>query len=379
MNTGRFLLLLLILLTINACSPRPPREGALNLAWTFATTGAINHAPLIVRDTVIIAPAGAQLIALDLHKGRERWRFAPASGIWERAFASDGQRVFVGLKDGSIASLDVASGNLLWQTSLGINMQVPPLVSEGWVIAPTTFVGPELEPDTHGRAGLFALDAQTGAQRWAFHSDNYILQTPARSGDRLYVGGNFYDPNPIDEGGHTRIYALDYATGAPRWTYESEDGFPKRLYATATTVTFVGYQDFMNGVDAESGQLRWRFDTGNWTPSFLGAGEMVYFSSANTRVFALNVNTGETVWEFNIPGGSFNYLLDAPVLLDGRLYFLTQQGQFFALDAATGELLWQAGTALAAARTSPALAGEWVVMGDIEGAVYGYQHSPPSN
>ena len=55
MTTGRFLILFLILLTINGCSPYPKREdtgreGALSLAWTFATTGAINHAPLIVRE-----------------------------------------------------------------------------------------------------------------------------------------------------------------------------------------------------------------------------------------------------------------------------------------------------------------------------------------
>ena len=378
MTTGRFLILFLILLTINGCSPYPKREdtgreGALSLAWTFATTGAINHAPLIVRETVIIAPAGAPLIALDREKGRERWRFAPASGIWERACASDGQRIFVGLKDKSIAGLDAANGKLLWQKSLGINMQAPPLVSEGIVYAPTAFVGPELKPDVDGRARLFALDAKTGEELWVFESDNYILQTPTVSGDALYLGGNFYDPTPIDEGGHTRLYALDLATGSPRWTYESEDGFPKRLYATEQTLVFVGYQDFMNGVDTRTGELRWRYDTGNWTPSFLGAGNVVYFSSANTLVFALNTNTGESIWQFNIPEGTFNYLLDAPVLLDGRLYFLTQQGEFFALDAATGELLWQADTALASARTGPALAGAWVVMGDIEGKVYGYR------
>lgn len=348
-------------------------DEQLDLAWTVQTEGAINQTPLIVGDTVIVCPSGLPLLALHLETGKERWRFTPAQGVWERAYTSDGKRVFVGLKDKSLATLDASNGKLLWEVDLGINAQVPPLVSGGIVYAPTAFVGPELKPDVHGRAKLFALDAETGEELWTFESDNYILQTPALNDNSLFVGGNFYDPIPIDEGGHTRIYALDIATGSPRWTYESEDGFPKRLYATGQALVFVGYQDFMNGVDTETGELRWRYDTGNWTPSFLGAGDVVYFSSANTLVFALDANTGETIWHFNIPEGTFNYLLDAPVLLDGKLYFQTQQGDFFALDAASGKALWQAATEVSTARTSPAIGNGWLVIGDIEGKVYAYR------
>lgn len=373
------LILFLLFLAGNNCTNngRAREESALDEhlvpAWTVQTDGAINHPPLIVGNVVILAPSGAPLLALDLETGAAKWNFAPPGGVWDRAYASDGKRVFVGVKGGSLAVLDVSNGKILWQKDLGINMQVPPLVSDGIVYAATAFVGPELKPDVNGHAKLFALNAKTGEELWVFQSDNYILQTPARNGGTLYLGGNFYDPTPIDEGGHTRLYALDLEIGSPRWTYESEDGFPKRLYANEQTLVFVGYQDFINGVDAATGELRWRFDTGNWTPSFLGAGNAVYFSSANTLVFALDANTGETIWQFNIPEGTFNYLLDAPVLLDGKLYFLTQQGDFFALDAVSGDLLWKAATEVSAARTSPAIGNGWLVIGDIEGKVYGYK------
>lgn len=373
MKPLRFLFLILFLPALLGCSPQTALNETLALAWTIQTDGAINHPPLIVGTTVILAPSGGPLLALDLETGAAKWTFAPPEGIWERAYASDGTRVFVGVKGGSLAALDVSNGGLLWQKNLGINMQVPPLVDDGIVYVPTTFVGPELTPNEHGRAKLFALDAKTGKEIWAFESDNYILQTPTRNRKTLFVGGNFYDPTPIDEGGHTRLYALDLATGSPLWNYESEDGFPKRLYATDETLVFVAYQDFMNGVDIATGELRWRFDTGNWTPSFLGAGDMVYFSSANTQVFAVDADTGESIWQFDIPAGTFNYLLDAPILLDGKLYFLTQQGDFFALDASNGNLLWQAETEVSAARTSPAIGNGWLVIGDIEGRVFGYK------
>lgn len=376
MKLLRFLFPTLFLLTLLGCSPQT-RETALDenlaLAWTIQTDGAINHPPLIVGGTVLLAPSDSPLLALELETGAAKWTFAPPEEIWERAYASDGKRVFVGLKNKTIAALDISNGKVIWQKDLGINVQVPPVVNEGIVYASTAFVGPELKPDVNGRAKLFALDAKTGKEIWVFESDNYILQTPAVNGDALYLGGNFYDPIPIDEGGHTRLYALDLATGSPLWNYESEDGFPKRLYATDETLVFVAYQDFMNGVDIATGELRWRYDTGNWTPSFLGAGDVIYFSSANTQVFAVNADTGESVWQFDIPAGTFNYLLDTPILLDGNLYFLTQQGDFFALDASNGQLLWQAATEVSAARTSPAIGNGWLVIGDIEGKVFGYK------
>ena len=376
MKRLRLLLLTFFLPTLLGCSPQP-RETPLNkdlaLAWTIQADGAINHPPLVVGGTAILAPSGSPLLALDLETGAAKWTFAPPEGVWERAYASDGKRVFVGVKNGSLAALDVSNGKLLWQVDLGINIQVPPFVDDGIVYAPTAFVGPELTPEVHGRAKLFALDAKTGKEIWVFESDDYILQTPARCGGTLFVGGNFYDPTPIDEGGHTRIYALDLATGSPLWNYESEDGFPKRLYVTDETLVFVGYQDFVNGVDTATGELRWRYDTGNWTPSFHGAGDVIYFSSANTQVFAVDADTGESVWQFDIPAGTFNYLLDAPILLDGNLYFLTQQGDFFALDASNGQLLWQAATEVSTARTSPAIGDGWLVIGDIEGRVFGYR------
>ncbi len=366
--------LLPLLLLVAACAPaKSAPDQTLDLAWTTQTDGAINQTPLIVGNAVILSPSTAPLLSLDLETGSPKWAFSPPEGVWERAYASDGERVFVGLKDKTIVALNVSNGKIIWQKDLGINMQVPPLVSAGVVYVPTAFVGPELTPDEHGRAKFFALDAETGDELWVFESDNYILQTPAIYGGTLYLGGNFYDLRPIDEGGHTRIYALNLADGSPLWAYESEDGFPKRLYATQDTVVFVAYQDFMNGVDTHTGELRWRFDTGNWTPSFLGAGETVYFSSANTQVFAVNADTGETLWAFNIPEGTFNYLLDAPLLLEGKLYFLTQQGDFFALDAQSGNLLWQFKTDVSTARMGPAIGNGWVIIGDIDGKVYGYK------
>ena len=144
-----------------------------------------------------------------------------------------------------------------------------------------------------------------------------------------------------------RVYALNASDGSVKWTYESEDGFTKQIYATENVVSYIAYQDFLVGVDADSGELLWRKDTGNWVPTLAGYQDVVYYGSANTVVHAIQADSGESLWTYNIPEGTFNYLIGAPVLLGNELVFLTQVGEIFSLDSTTGEFLWQISTGVA--------------------------------
>ena len=349
-----------------------PNSEPVNPAWTYDTGGAINHPPRPVGDVVIAVPNQGPVTALDIATGELRWQFAPPERIWDRAYASDGRSFFIGLENGKLVALDARTGAIDWEKELGINAQTPLYVADGVLYVPTTFVGPGTPADPFGQAKLFALNPDDGQELWTFTSDNYILQTPARFGDTVYVGGSYEKDVEVDEGGPMRLYALSAADGTEKWAYESLDGYPKQLYANETAVSYIAYQDFASGVDAQTGQHIWRKDTGNWVPSLSGAGDTVYFGSANTVVHALNVADGAVVWQFNIPEGTFNYVLGAPVPLNDILYFLTQQGDLFALDAADGRQQWHYATGIVAARTGPAIANNKLFIGDADGVIHAY-------
>jgi outer membrane protein assembly factor BamB len=217
------------------------------------------------------------------------------------------------------------------------------------------------------------LDAGTGDFLWMFESHGYILQTPYKYGDAIYTGGSYYNPGiDVDEGGPMKIYALDARDGSPRWVYQAEDGFVKAIYASQEAVTYIAYQDFINGLDSRNGELLWRKDTGNWVPSLSGSEDMVNFGSANTVVYALDMASGESLWEFNIPEGSFNYMLGAPVRVIDDLYFLSQRGDIHALNALDGSSLWSLSTGITA-RVGLAVSGPWLLIGDQKGRVYAYR------
>ncbi len=378
------------LLVFAACSapPTPPAATAtprpvslngdnLHPAWTFPAGAPINAPPLPVNDDiVIVAPLGGPLTALDISDGTIRWTYAPPAGrVWERSCATDGRLIFVGLEGGRLLALEAASGEIVWQTDLGIEVQMSPLVIDDTLYVVTTFVGPGITANPNGRAKVFALSAADGRQRWAFETGNYILQTPAfDSGPNLlYVAGSYTDPTiEMDEGGPMRLYALSAADGALQWRYESEDGFVKALYAADGFVAFIAYQDFVNGLNAETGELVWQKDTGNWVPSLSGVGDTIYFGSANTVVHAMNIATGETRWQYNIGGGSFNYLLGRPVRAGDDLIFLAQQGDIIALNALDGSLHWRLQTDATTSRTSLSVTNGWLFAGDGAGTVFAY-------
>jgi outer membrane protein assembly factor BamB len=328
---------------------------------------------LRVGNLVFTIPEKGPLLALNLKNGQVVWEYDPPQRIWDRAYSSNGELILVGTEGGRLIALDVSSGEVRWNEDLGINAQVPPVVTDEVLYAATTFVGPGLEGDPNGRAILFSLDPTSGELLWEFVSQSYILQTPFCYDGTVYTGGSHSDLSvDVDEGGPMRIYALDVENGALKWTYEAEDGFVKAIYASQNSAAYIAYQDFVNGLAAETGVLLWRRDTGNWVPSISGVGEVLYYGSANTVVQALAMDTGETLWEYNIPGASFNYMLGAPQRVLDDLYFLTQRGDIVALNAIDGTELWVMSTGITA-RVGLAVSGPWMFMGDQDGVVYAYK------
>jgi len=358
-------------------SNRPIDGSTLHLGWSMDLGAPINSPPLSIGTVLVVSPVGKPLMGLNAETGEMLWQYDPGVAVWDRAYGTDGSLLFAGIEGGRYVALDPANGKQVWETLLGINSQMAPSVTDGVVYVPTTFAGPGLIGDPSGKAKVFAISPEDGRVLWEFESDNYVLQTPFRQGDILYVGGSFYSPEEVNEGGHMRLYAMSASDGSLKWTFESKDGFIKQLYATDKFVSYIAYRDFIVGVDANSGEMKYQTDTGNWVPTLSGHGEAVFYGSANTSVHAVDINTGHDLWVFDIPEGTFNYLSGAPVYLPSdELIFLTQQGDIFSLKASTGELLWHFQTGTLAPRTGLSVSNGWIYLGDGDGILYAYTDQP---
>jgi len=373
-NAFKFVTFLAVAGTFGSTGTALAQEGdGLRMIWRAETGRPTNIAPVVSGNHLFIIPEDGPLMVFDAKSGAKKWTYAPPSGVWDRGYGADGERVYVCERGGKIVALKIANGAFVWRASLGIDCQRPPHFSNGVMYVSTTFVGPGLPGDTLTGAKLFALDPVTGKIHWSFTSEDYLLQTALRKDNTVYVGGNFKDPNRIvDEGGMMRIYALDAETAAVKWVHESEMGSPKALYATDETVNYVGYQDFIIGLNAADGTQIWKRDTGNWTPSLAGQDGIVYFGVANRFVYAWKSATGDDHWTYKIEGPPFDYLLIKPLFVGDRVYFMSQRGNVHALNLETGELLWNHPTGVIS-RVGITVSDGYVYMGDINGGVYGYR------
>ncbi len=91
---------------------------------------------------------------------------------------------------------------------------------------------------------------------------------------------------------------------------------------------------------SQKGDAQWSFSMQDYTiypPAF--DGNVVYISSFDGRLYALDRRTGKELWRFTTP----DYLKadTEPRISEGLVYFGSRNGTFYALNKNTGKVVWQ--------------------------------------
>jgi alcohol dehydrogenase (cytochrome c) len=342
---------------------------------------AITHAPLIVKDKVVVGTAGGEygtrgfLAAYDASSGKEAWRFytipgpgMPGHETWQgNSWEHGGGSYWV------TGSYDSSANLIYWGTGNP---------------------GPDWNPDERPGDNLYtdcaiALDADTGALKWFFQftphdgSDWDATQVPVlvdmdwngaprktmlwanRNGffyvlDRLT--GRFLSGHPfvkqnwasgLDENGRPIRASIEEALpvnpgnqGGTNWYSPSYSPHTGLFYITAWEDTFATY--LRSPVEYEPGK---RYTGGSYKsplPSIRrGALNTWTEVAGHGAVLAIDPRTGKEQWGFRTHDVSNSGILTTASDL---LFTGGREGYFYALDARTGALLWKAtvgGTATA--------------------------------
>ncbi len=78
---------------------------------------------------------------------------------------------------------------------------------------------------------LYAVDAQSGQERWEFQADGVILSKPAVSDGVVYVGGGGLDPY---------LHAVDAQSGQERWRFKAAGRVQVSSPAVSDGVVYFG-------------------------------------------------------------------------------------------------------------------------------------------
>lgn len=270
----------------------------------------------------------------------------------------DADRVYVANHAGEVTSLDAENGKSVWSVDTKLRISGGPGVGADLVLVGTS------------DAELLALDKSSGDERWRIRVSSEVLSVPAAALDTVVV--------------HTtdgKLLGLDAATGAERWRYERE----------VPVLTLRG------------------------SSSPVIDGEIVYCGLAGGKLLALNISNGNPIWEsmVTVPSGrsELERLADIdgdPVLYGAAVYVATYQGAVaaiaglsgntlwtrelssytglaadwrqvyasddtgtvWALDADTGSARWRQESLRNRKLSSPAVVGDYVVVGDFDGYLH---------
>jgi outer membrane protein assembly factor BamB len=188
---------------------------------------------------------------------------------------------------------------------------------------------------TADRAGLVALDLNTGRELW---------RHPARFGAELgYDGGRVVFVEGTAPSGE-RLVALDAATGAVAWT-AATDGVGERFeepavgvggaFAVLTGDGRAGRYE-LSLLDAATGRVVWRAEGSGGRGRPVADAERVYVADECGNATAFSRASGVVAWR--APRRSECVTGVAPALTGGRLYVGTNTvpGRGWVYDAATG-------------------------------------------
>ncbi len=161
--------------------------------------------------------------------------------------------------------------------------------------------------------GLYALDAESGAQRWVYPTELPLGHSPTIQDGIAYVGG-------FDH----KLHAIDAFSGQGLWTFEAGAGFETNPLVVEDKV-YAGNRDgifyaiYTEGPQA--GQLAWQYPTQG--PILFSAAYkdgIVYFASQDSHAYALDAQTGTLVWKSSkLPGAGFHSFW--PVVYRDRVIF----------------------------------------------------------
>ncbi len=213
---------------------------------------------------------------------------------------------------------------------------------------------------------LYALDAASGATRWTWPFPTAVKSV----GDPLVVAGLVYVA--ADES--NRIYLLDARTGSLQTTLQVpiRSGFyGSALTAIAGTIVVDVWPDGrLFAFDAATGAVRWSVAMPDDHQSHaVLVGDAVYVTTTNGTVHCVDALTGAARWSNRLVQ-RVGYLT-SPTLAAGKVYVSLDDAHVYALSARTGARLWTADTA-DNVEGSPLVADGVVYAGADDGRLYAF-------
>ena len=273
-----------------------------NILWKQPVPKSGHNSPVIVGNNVFFSGADDQareLYCYDLNTGEKRWTVS-ASGI-------------------------PGSPKTMPKTSHGTGLAASTVVADGGHVCAIFATGDMICADTNGKL-LWSKNVGVPDNHYGYASSLLLFR------DMVIV--------QYDNQANPRVFALDLATGAEKWSKSR----PEKITWSSPIIATVNNQPQLvlmgnpaiTAYNPTNGEQLWRVEclTGEVGSSPCSVNGFVFGASEYSKLVAINGADGSVLWE------STDYLpeVSSPVATKDNLYLATSYGVVAAFDAKTGEL-----------------------------------------
>jgi eukaryotic-like serine/threonine-protein kinase len=297
----------------SSATPPAIHSGDMQPAWTFTCEDEIRGTARIDRGTVYFGSYDRCLYALSLESGRLLWKYQSDGGIVSRP-AVFSDLICFGSEDYRLHVAATRSGSISWTYYTKGPVRSSPEISHGHI-----FVGSD---DGY----LHAVNLSTGRGTWQTDVTFPIRSSPLVESDSIYFGN--------EEG---EFYCLDFR-GSPRWRYKARRAITSSPAYWDNLVFFSSLDANLYALDARSGHVTWRFrfDKGSISTPCV-SDSLVFAGSADGNLYAVDTETGREVWRFK----TGHQVSGSPLVHRDALYCGSIDGSLYCLESRTGKLVWR--------------------------------------
>ncbi|MBM3491364.1 MAG: pyrrolo-quinoline quinone [Alphaproteobacteria bacterium] len=255
-----------------------------------------------------------------------------------------------------------------WRASIGSGssggqrLLAPPIVAEGRVFV------------LDAASNAAAFDVGTGRRLWRVGLVAEKEEAGALGGGLAFEEGRLFATTAYGQ-----VFALEPETGAQLW--QRRVGVPFRGPPTVGggRVFAISFDNQLHVLSAADGQVQWTHSglpedaglIGGASPAYDGGVVVVPYSSG--ELFALRADNGRVLWSDQLVrtarGTQLADLSDIrgrPILDRGRVFAISHSGRLAAIDLRTGERLWERDIA---GLETPWVAGDFIYLVTLDAEV----------
>jgi outer membrane protein assembly factor BamB len=247
-----------------------------------------------------------------------------------------GDHIFQLADNGVLEAISKHTGHTFWKHRLGTLSASSPAV-----VGHTVYVTILSRSNSIKKGRVVALDYSTGAIRWSRALPSQSESSPLVDHGRVFFGSQ-----------NGTVYALDASDGNVIWTYHAAGSVKASPSLSSGVLYFGDYSGHLQAISERTGRRLWISGSGG---ALLGSGTFystaaviygrVYLGNTDGRIYAYDASTGRLDWA--VQTGAYVYSSPAVTNTPGlgpTIYLGSYSGTFYALNARSGRISWKFNT-----------------------------------